>query len=42
MKFFNSFFFQLTVDSKEDINRQIVKADSASFKIPEVDFEVCF
>ena len=30
----------LTVADKEDLNRQIIKADSCSVKIPELDFEI--
>ncbi|XP_056592398.1 zinc finger protein ZPR1 isoform X1 [Triplophysa dalaica] len=32
--------YTLQVKSKEDINREVVKADSASTRIPELDFEI--
>lgn len=30
----------LTVKSEKDLNRQVIKSDYTSIKIPEVDFEV--
>jgi zinc finger protein len=32
--------FRLTVSNAQDLDRQIIKADSASIKIPEIDFEI--
>lgn len=32
----------LTVETVDDLNRQVVKSDYASIKIPEVDFEIPF
>ncbi|XP_070701301.1 zinc finger protein ZPR1 [Pempheris klunzingeri] len=32
--------YTLTVKSKQDLNREVVKADSATTRIPELDFEI--
>ena len=32
--------YTLTIESKADLDRQIIKADSASIKIEELDFEI--
>ncbi|XP_043937092.1 zinc finger protein ZPR1 [Protopterus annectens] len=32
--------YTLKISSKEDLNREVVKADSATTRIPEVDFEI--
>jgi zinc finger protein len=32
--------FELKVSDPKDLNRQVIKSDSASLKIPEIDFEV--
>lgn len=32
--------YVLTVETVDDLNRQVVKSDYASIKIPDVDFEI--
>lgn len=32
--------YTLTIKTKEDLNREVVKADSATTRIPELDFEI--